>query len=113
MSHRYFLFVSMVTKTGFPARVKREYAVSLSDRKPVKRECSVSSAAKPYLPKTTEGRNRRLIKVLTSATPGHLVRIFERLLTGEFDEVQIMVGLALFTSQSAAGLTPNRSLQSE
>lgn len=66
MSHRYFLFVSMVTKTGFPAWAKWEYAVSLSDRKLVKRQCPVSSTAKPYLCKTTADGNNSQLKVLTS-----------------------------------------------
>lgn len=82
VSHRYFLFVSMVTKAGFPAWKKWEYAVSLSDRKLVKRECSVSSAARPYLCKMTGDENNSLLKVSTSAGQSHLAGILRKYLLG-------------------------------
>lgn len=51
----------------------RKCRFSIGQEAGEERECSVSSAAKPYLPKTTEGRSSSLIKVLTPARPGHLV----------------------------------------
>lgn len=100
MSHRYFLFVSMVMKTAFPAWVKREYAVSLSGQEVG--EESAPSAAHRVL--NDRNNSPQSVNISQPESPSEFGETIYRRICPDQNIGVKLCGFLLFTSKAAADI---------